>query len=193
MDGLVKVHLAVAIAVVITLLVALVPLLAAGWSERVGRWMGILAGLVTAQWVLGLFVWFTSISDGFEPFTGIIHPLAMTGAVALAHVANGRRKTTEDVASRAKGARTSLLLVAVLLALAVPWRQVLETEEPTGGGIGGTGIANPASTFCIEQGGQLELVDEADGQVGYCNLPDGRRIEEWEFYRSMNPMPSPSA
>ncbi|MEY3030912.1 MAG: hypothetical protein RL058_1275, partial [Actinomycetota bacterium] len=27
-----------------------------------------------------------------------------------------------------------------------------------------TQIANPASVFCIEQGGTLEIVDEADGQ-----------------------------
>ncbi len=45
-------------------------------------------------------------------------------------------------------------------------------------------IANPASVFCEEQGGMVEIVDEADGQVGYCNLPDGRRIEEWEYFRS---------
>ena len=48
----------------------------------------------------------------------------------------------------------------------------------------GPRIANPASAYCIEQGGELEIVDEADGQVGYCNLPDGSRIEEWEFYHS---------
>ncbi len=48
-------------------------------------------------------------------------------------------------------------------------------------------LANPASVFCVEQGGIVEIVDETDGQVGYCNLPDGRRIEEWEFFRSENP------
>lgn len=51
---------------------------------------------------------------------------------------------------------------------------------------GSSGIANPASEYCVAQGGTVELVDEADGQVGYCNLPDGRRIEEWEFYNSDN-------
>lgn len=49
------------------------------------------------------------------------------------------------------------------------------------------GIANPASVFCVDQGGTVEIVDEADGQVGYCNLPDGTRIEEWEYFRSQNP------
>lgn len=53
----------------------------------------------------------------------------------------------------------------------------LTTETPTQ-------LANPASEYCVSQGGTVELVDEDDGQVGYCNLPDGRRIEEWEFYNS---------
>ncbi len=51
-----------------------------------------------------------------------------------------------------------------------------------------TNIANPASVFCVEQGGTVEIVDEADGQVGYCNLPDGTRVEEFEFFRSENPV-----
>ncbi|MEX0847827.1 MAG: DUF333 domain-containing protein [Ilumatobacteraceae bacterium] len=45
-------------------------------------------------------------------------------------------------------------------------------------------MANPASEFCISEGGTLEIVDEADGQVGYCTLADGTRVEEWEYYRS---------
>ena len=49
------------------------------------------------------------------------------------------------------------------------------------------GLANPASEFCIEQGGTLEIVDEPSGQVGYCNLPDGTRVEEWEYFRENDP------
>ena len=45
------------------------------------------------------------------------------------------------------------------------------------------GIANPASEFCVGAGGTVEIVDEAEGQVGYCILPDGSRIEEWEYFR----------
>ena len=48
------------------------------------------------------------------------------------------------------------------------------------------GIANPASDFCVEQGGTVEIVDESGGQVGYCNLPDGTRFEEWEYFRSQS-------
>lgn len=49
-----------------------------------------------------------------------------------------------------------------------------------------TEIANPASQYCIDQGGTLEMVDEPSGQVGYCRFPDGTRVEEWEFFRSAN-------
>lgn len=55
------------------------------------------------------------------------------------------------------------------------------TETPS---TDSTGMPNPASVFCEEQGGTVEIVDEADGQVGYCNLPDGTRIEEWEYFNA---------
>ena len=54
-----------------------------------------------------------------------------------------------------------------------------------------TGLANPASEYCVAQGGRVDIVDEAGGQVGYCELPDGRRIEEWEFFRSEAPTTEP--
>jgi hypothetical protein len=49
------------------------------------------------------------------------------------------------------------------------------------------GLANPASQFCIDKGGTLEIRDEAGGQAGYCTLPDGRVVEEWELFRSEGP------
>lgn len=49
------------------------------------------------------------------------------------------------------------------------------------------GMANPASTFCVEQGGRLELVKDANGgAVGMCHLPDGRVVEEWAWFRSQH-------
>lgn len=48
-------------------------------------------------------------------------------------------------------------------------------------------ISNPASAYCVSQGGTLEIVTNADGQVGMCHLPDGSIVEEWELYRSANP------
>lgn len=45
-------------------------------------------------------------------------------------------------------------------------------------------LANPASVYCIENDGTLELrTDEAGGQVGYCLFEDGSECEEWAFFR----------
>lgn len=48
-----------------------------------------------------------------------------------------------------------------------------------------TQIANPASVFCIEQGGELEIKTATDGgQFGWCKFQDGRECEEWQFFRA---------
>lgn len=45
-------------------------------------------------------------------------------------------------------------------------------------------IANPASVFCIQQGGLSKIVTAADGsQMGICVFPDGSACEEWAYYR----------
>lgn len=47
-----------------------------------------------------------------------------------------------------------------------------------------TGLPNPASVYCEEQGGRLEIrSDESGGQGGFCVFPDGSECEEWAFYR----------
>lgn len=56
---------------------------------------------------------------------------------------------------------------------------IQETEKSVG-------LANPASTFCVERGGELEIRDEEEGQVGYCHLSDGTVVEEWKFFREAN-------
>jgi putative hemolysin len=46
------------------------------------------------------------------------------------------------------------------------------------------GIGNPASEFCEEQGGRVEMDrDDAGNERGMCLLPDGTRVDEWEYYR----------
>ncbi|WP_322490119.1 DUF333 domain-containing protein [Chloroflexus sp.] len=46
------------------------------------------------------------------------------------------------------------------------------------------GLANPASTYCIEQGGQLEIQSTEGGQIGVCRFSDETVCEEWAFFRS---------
>jgi putative hemolysin len=76
-----------------------------------------------------------------------------------------------------------LLLAALLAALALLAGCNGDDQDPE--------LANPASVFCVEQGGEVEIVDEEGGQVGYCILPDGTRVEEWEFYRENSPSTEP--
>jgi len=45
-----------------------------------------------------------------------------------------------------------------------------------------TGLPNPASVYCVEHGGRLEIRDTESGQVGYCIFDDGSECEEWAFY-----------
>lgn len=45
-------------------------------------------------------------------------------------------------------------------------------------------MPNPASVYCAEHGGTLEIVTAADGsQTGLCKFPDGTACEEWAYYR----------
>jgi putative hemolysin len=46
-----------------------------------------------------------------------------------------------------------------------------------------TQIANPASVYCTEHGGKLEIRDGQDGQTGYCVFDDKSECEEWAFFR----------
>lgn len=46
------------------------------------------------------------------------------------------------------------------------------------------GIANPAATYCVEQGGASEIRTAEDGsQSGVCIFPDGSECEEWALFR----------
>ncbi len=46
-----------------------------------------------------------------------------------------------------------------------------------------TSAANPASVYCVQQGGKLEAFTENGGRVTYCVLSDDERVEQWQFYR----------
>lgn len=46
------------------------------------------------------------------------------------------------------------------------------------------GLANPASVYCEEKGGKLEIrTDENGGQYGVCIFEDGSECEEWAYFR----------
>ncbi len=55
-----------------------------------------------------------------------------------------------------------------------------QTETPSPQAIG---LANPASAFCLAQGGQLSILTSPDRAIGMCTLANGQVIEEWAYYR----------
>ncbi len=55
-------------------------------------------------------------------------------------------------------------------------------EEGQNESEGSTGLANPASTYCEENGGTLEIRQEDNGDIGYCVFEDGSECEEWSYY-----------
>lgn len=72
----------------------------------------------------------------------------------------------------------------VALVPAPAQTQTSQGAQASSTGQEGAGIANPASVNCVQAlGGTLEIADTAQGQVGYCHLPDGRVCEEWSLMR----------
>jgi putative hemolysin len=51
------------------------------------------------------------------------------------------------------------------------------TEEPA------PGMPNPASVYCEEEGGTLEVRQSQDGEYGVCIFGDGSECDEWAFFR----------
>jgi hypothetical protein len=62
-------------------------------------------------------------------------------------------------------------------ALVISGCAIPTSAEPT------TGLANPASVYCEEQGHTLETRKDENGTYGVCILPDGSECEEWAFFR----------
>ena len=71
--------------------------------------------------------------------------------------------------------KKSILFGAIVTILA--GCSVVKTEKPPI-----LSMANPASEYCISQGGNLKIENTLDGQVGYCKLPNGEVVEEWAFF-----------
>ncbi len=87
----------------------------------------------------------------------------------------------------------SLMLISLLLSAACSPAQTSPTPQ--------AGMPNPASVHCEQNGGKLDLrQDAAGGVVGVCVFPDGSKCEEWAYYRGeckpgnsqVSPIPTPS-
>ena len=68
-------------------------------------------------------------------------------------------------------------LIVIIVILALTSCQKI-TSTPS------TGLANPASVYCEENEGTLEIRTAADGgQIGVCKFKDGSECEEWAYFR----------
>jgi putative hemolysin len=88
------------------------------------------------------------------------------------------------------GIAVGLLLIStaglvLLFALFAPVRSSGPGNEPEATArSGGAALPNPASAYCEDYGGKLEIRTTADGsQQGACIFPDGSVCDEWAFYR----------
>ncbi|MFA6436232.1 MAG: DUF333 domain-containing protein [Candidatus Gracilibacteria bacterium] len=51
-----------------------------------------------------------------------------------------------------------------------------------------TGLANPASTYCEDQGGTLSIQEKSNGQYGVCFFEENRQCEEWALFQGECPV-----
>ncbi|TCW16347.1 hypothetical protein EDF73_102151 [Raoultella sp. BIGb0138] len=52
------------------------------------------------------------------------------------------------------------------------------------------GMANPASVYCTQQGGNLIPVQTPQGVRSDCKLPGGETLDEWALWRRDHPAKS---
>lgn len=72
------------------------------------------------------------------------------------------------------------ITILAVLAISVAACSSIQTTDSKQAKLG---LANPASQYCVDQGGKLEIVKEANGEVGYCHLANGEKVEEWALFR----------
>ena len=49
------------------------------------------------------------------------------------------------------------------------------------------GMPNPASAYCVKQGGQSIIKKDSNGNsYGLCKFKDGKEVDEWEYFRENN-------
>jgi putative hemolysin len=75
---------------------------------------------------------------------------------------------------------TIVTLVVIVLVLAACVPLPASRATPTQGE---AGLPNPASKYCVDRGGKLEIRNETAGQAGYCVFTDGSECDEWAYFR----------
>lgn len=74
----------------------------------------------------------------------------------------------------------NLLLVVATTALISACNTAPQPEKPIG-------MSNPASVYCAEVGGKTIIKKTPEGDAGYCQLPSGEVVDEWDYFRKNHP------
>jgi putative hemolysin len=71
-----------------------------------------------------------------------------------------------------------VFVLAILVILSIPNKTIIHDLQSN------TTIANPASVYCIQNGGNFSIVEDKGGnQQGMCTLSDGTLCDEWAYFR----------
>ena len=80
------------------------------------------------------------------------------------------------------------VILPLLAACSVLPTPLQPTTEPLPVEPDSVGMPNPASVFCEEEGGTVDIRTADDGgQVGICVFSDGSECDEWEYFRGECP------
>ncbi len=80
---------------------------------------------------------------------------------------------------------SAICIAAVLAGCASPTTPQPTSAQPAPGGQ----IANPASQYCIDEGGTLSFQTRGDGgEYGVCSFEDNQECEEWALFRGECPV-----
>ncbi len=75
-----------------------------------------------------------------------------------------------------------IVLIAAFFVVKAQTTRFGSTQKAT------TTLANPASVYCQQQSGTLEIVTDLSGwQSGICHLTDGTTCDEWAYFRGECP------
>ncbi|HTY14800.1 MAG TPA: DUF333 domain-containing protein [Methanoregulaceae archaeon] len=76
---------------------------------------------------------------------------------------------------------TPTTIATTTVATPLPTTIIVTMAPPTSNA---TGIANPASVYCVQVGGNVSIMKDAQGnEYGVCNFPNGTSYDEWALFR----------
>ena len=77
--------------------------------------------------------------------------------------------------------------IGTLLLILIGLTACTSVKSGTGSENTKVGMPNPASKYCVEQGGKSEIRKaENGGSYGVCIFKDGSEEDEWEYFRKNN-------